>query len=90
VLCVFPYDDIDDAVALANDSAYGLAGSVWGPDDEVALAVARRMRTGQVEVNGNGLGGSPFGGFKQSGFGREGGLMGLRSYTETKAIGFPA
>ena len=90
VLCVVPYDDIDDAVALANDSAYGLAGSVWGPDDEVALAVARRMRTGQVEVNGTGLGGSPFGGFKQSGFGREGGLIGLRSYTETKAIGFPA
>jgi len=89
VLCVLPYDDVDHAVTLANDSPYGLSGSVWGPDDE-ALAVARRLRTGQVEVNGAGLGGSPFGGFKQSGIGREGGLVGLRSYTETKAIGVPA
>ena len=89
VLCVLPYDDPDHAVALANDSAYGLSGAVWGPDDE-ALEVARRMRTGQVEVNGASLGGSPFGGFKQSGIGREGGLVGLRSYTETKAIGYPA
>ena len=90
VLCVIPYEDVDDAVRIANDSTYGLTGSVLGGDVDEALAVARRIRTGQVSVNGCGPGDSPFGGFKQSGLGREGGLTGLRQYTETKAIGAPA
>jgi acyl-CoA reductase-like NAD-dependent aldehyde dehydrogenase len=90
VLTVLTYRDTDDAVRIANDSPYGLSGAVHGPDDEAAVAVARRIRTGQVAVNGAGAGGAPFGGFKQSGIGREGGLVGMREYTETKAIGLPA
>jgi acyl-CoA reductase-like NAD-dependent aldehyde dehydrogenase len=90
VLCVLPYDDVDEAVRIANDSTYGLVGSVYGADVDQALAVARRIRTGQVAVNGHGPGDSPFGGYKQSGLGREGGLVGLHQYTETKVIGAPA
>jgi len=89
VLSVIPYDDVDEAIRIANDSPYGLSGSVFGADVDQAVAVARRIRTGQVTVNGCGPGDSPFGGFKQSGIGREGGLEGLRQYTETKAIGAP-
>lgn len=90
VLTVLRYRDDDDAVAIANDSEYGLSGAVWGTDVDRAVAVARRIRTGQVSINGCGLGGAPFGGFKQSGFGREGGVIGLRAYMEPKAIGVPA
>jgi acyl-CoA reductase-like NAD-dependent aldehyde dehydrogenase len=90
VLTVIRYRDDDDAVAIANDSQYGLSGAVWGADVDRAVAVARRIRTGQIEVNGCGTGGSPFGGFKQSGIGREGGVLGLRSYMEPKVIGIPA
>lgn len=91
VLSVLRYRDDDDAVAIANNSCYGLSGAVWGADVDRAVAVARRMRTGQVAVNGVGPGDAPFGGFKLSGFGREsGGLRGLHQYMETKAIGVPA
>lgn len=90
VLSVITYTDTDDAVAIANDSQYGLAGSVWSDDVDVATDIARRIRTGQVTVNGSGPGDAPYGGFKQSGIGRDGGIGGVRAYTETKAIGLPA
>lgn len=89
VLTVLRYDDDDDAVAVANNSPYGLGGTVWGSDVDRAVAVARRLRTGQVSINGTITGDAPFGGFKQSGIGREGGEMGLRVYMEPKAIGVP-
>jgi aldehyde dehydrogenase (NAD+) len=88
VLVVLPYDGDDEAVRLANDSPYGLSGSVYGGDLGRARAVARRLRTGTVSVNG-GLWYSsdvPFGGYKQSGVGREMGVAGFEEYLETKAI----
>ncbi len=87
VLSLIAYDDEDDAVRIANDSSYGLAGGVWSADDDRALAVARRIRTGQVEINGaafNPL--APFGGVKQSGHGREYGPWGLVEFTTVKSI----
>jgi acyl-CoA reductase-like NAD-dependent aldehyde dehydrogenase len=90
VLSVITFRDADEAVRIANDSAYGLSGSVWGTDDDQAVEVARRIRTGMITVNGSHPGDAPFGGFKQSGIGREGGPDGLLAYTETKAIGAPA
>ena len=91
VLSVLRYTDDDDAVAIANNSQYGLSGAVWASDVDRAFAVAGRVRTGQIAVNGCGPGDAPFGGFKQSGLGREGGgLRGLHAYTEQKAIGLPA
>ncbi len=91
VLTVLRYRDDDDAVAIANNSRYGLSGAVWGGDVDRAVGVARRVRTGQVAVNGVGPGDAPFGGFKLSGFGREsGGISGLHQYMEVKAIGIPA
>ena len=91
VLTVLRYRDDDDAIAIANNSQYGLSGAVWGGDVERAVGVARRIRTGQVAVNGCGPGGAPFGGFKLSGLGREGGgIGGLHQYMEAMAIGVPA
>ena len=90
VLTVLRYRDDDEAVAIANNSQYGLGGAVWGSDVDRALTIARRIRTGQVSINGTIPGDAPFGGFKQSGIGREGGVMGLRAYMEPKAIGVPA
>jgi aldehyde dehydrogenase (NAD+) len=91
VLTVLRYRDDEDAVRIANNSRYGLSGAVWGADVDRAVAVARRIRTGQIAVNGVGPGDAPFGGFKQSGFGREGGgIGGLHQYMEPKAIGIPA
>ncbi|MFC0505586.1 aldehyde dehydrogenase family protein [Micromonospora costi] len=87
VLAVIPVDDDDHAVAVANNSRYGLAGAVWSTDEERAVRVARRMRTGAVDVNGapfNPL--APFGGYKQSGIGRELGRHGLAEFLQTKAI----
>ncbi len=87
VLVVIPYDDEDDAVRIANDSEYGLSGGVWSADEEHALAVARRVRTGTITVNGVSVGfDGPFGGFKASGVGREYGAVGLGTYTEYKTI----
>lgn len=84
-------DDVDaEAVGIANNSQYGLSGAVWGGDVDRAVAVARRVRTGQIAVNGCMPGDAPFGGFNQSGLGREGGgLGGLHRYMESKAIGIP-
>jgi acyl-CoA reductase-like NAD-dependent aldehyde dehydrogenase len=87
VLSIIPYDSEDEAVAIANDSLYGLAGGVWSADEQHALRVARRIRTGQVEINGaafNPL--APFGGFKQSGHGRELGYLAIEEYLGVKAV----
>ncbi|MFI6133239.1 aldehyde dehydrogenase family protein [Micromonospora sp. NPDC051141] len=87
VLAVIPVDDEEAAVAVANNSRYGLAGAVWSADEERAVRVARRIRTGAVDINGapfNPL--APFGGYKQSGLGRELGRYGLDEFLQTKAI----
>jgi aldehyde dehydrogenase (NAD+) len=91
VLSVIPYGDDDDAVRIANDSAYGLSGIVSAGSDERALAVAKRLRTGTVSVNGGiwYAPDSPFGGYKASGVGRQGGLEGLEQYLETKTLAVP-
>ena len=90
VVSVIAYDDPDDAVAIANDSDYGLAGSVWTADVDAGVEIARRVRTGTYSVNGAQQASSaPFGGFKQSGIGREFGPEGLRLYLETKSIAVP-
>ena len=87
VLSILPYDSEDDAVRIANDTVYGLAGAVWSGDPERAKAVARRLRTGQVEVNGGSFNPlAPFGGFKQSGHGRELGKFGLEEFLEVKSL----
>ena len=87
VLSILPYDSDDDAVQIANDTPYGLAGGVWGSDAERAKAVARRVRTGQIEVNGGAFNtNAPFGGYKQSGYGREYGTHGFEEFLETKAM----
>ncbi|WP_153415930.1 aldehyde dehydrogenase family protein [Nocardia macrotermitis] len=91
VLTVTPYDTEDEAVAIANNSIYGLSGEVSGADTDRALAVARRMRTGNVTINGRshfGIG-SPFGGIKQSGLGRRNGDEGFKEYLESKTVGMP-
>ncbi len=86
VLSVLTYRDDDEAVRIANDSIYGLAGGVWGSDDR-ARAIARRMRTGQIDVNGGSFNPmAPFGGFKQSGLGREMGKFGLEEFLEYKSL----
>ncbi|CAN5531554.1 aldehyde dehydrogenase family protein [soil metagenome] len=87
VLSIMPYDDEDEAVEIANGTIYGLDGGVWSADPDRAVAFARRLRTGQVQVNGatfNPL--APFGGYKQSGHGRELGRFGLEEFLETKSI----
>jgi aldehyde dehydrogenase (NAD+) len=87
VLSILPYDDEEEAVRIANDTVYGLAGGVWSGDVERAKAVARRIRTGQVEVNGGSFNPmAPFGGYKQSGHGRELGKFGIEEYLETKSL----
>jgi len=87
VLSIIGYDDDDDAVRIANDSPYGLAGGVWSGSDERAMAVARRMRTGAVDVNGGGFNiAAPFGGYKQSGYGRENGPYGIDEFLQTKSL----
>jgi aldehyde dehydrogenase (NAD+) len=89
VLSIIPYDDEEDAIRIANDSQYGLAGGVWSADEERAQRVARRIRTGQVEINGgvfNPL--APFGGYKQSGHGRELGRHALEEYLQVKSMQF--
>ena len=87
VLVVIPFDDVDDAVRIANDTQYGLSGAVFASDRELAEGIARRIRTGQIGVNTWTMCVvQPFGGYKQSGLGREGGPEGLAPYLETKVI----
>jgi len=92
VLAVIPFDDDEDAVRIANDSIYGLSGSVWSASEQRALAVAQRLRTGTVNVNGGNFYGAdaPFGGYKQSGIGREMGPEGFEEYLETKTVAIGA
>jgi aldehyde dehydrogenase (NAD+) len=91
VVCVIPYRDEDEAVAIANDSPYGLSGAVFTDDVARGVAVGKRIRVGTFGVNGYALDPSlPFGGRKQSGLGREFGVEGLAEYTELKAIALPA
>jgi acyl-CoA reductase-like NAD-dependent aldehyde dehydrogenase len=87
VLSIIPYEDEDDAVRIANDTIYGLSGGVWSGDPERATRVARRIRTGQISINGgqfNPL--APFGGYKQSGHGRELGRFGLEEFLTVKSL----
>ncbi len=87
VLSILPYGSEDDAVAIANDSPYGLSGGVWSADQERAKGVAKRIRTGQIEVNGGAFNpNAPFGGYKQSGYGREYGTHGFEEFLETKSM----
>jgi aldehyde dehydrogenase (NAD+) len=87
VLSIIPYDDDDEAIRIANDTIYGLSGAVWSGDAERAERVARRIRTGQITVNGGAFNPlAPFGGFKQSGLGRESGRWGLEEFLEVKAL----
>ena len=87
VLSILTYDSEEEAVEIANDSSYGLAGGVWAGDQEHAVAIARQIRTGQVEINGGKFNpNAPFGGYKQSGVGREYGHFGLDEFLEVKAL----
>jgi len=87
VLSILPYTDEDEAVAIANSTIYGLAGAVFSADTDHAIAVARRLRTGQVDINGGQFNPvAPFGGYRQSGHGRELGRHGLEEFLETKSI----
>jgi len=92
VLTVTPYDTEDEAVAIANDTVYGLAGQVSSGDDEHALAVALKIHTGTIGANVGGTFSitSPLGGVRQSGLGRRYGDHGFEEYLEVKAIGLPA
>jgi aldehyde dehydrogenase (NAD+) len=92
VLAVIAFNDDEDAIRIANDSDFGLSGSVWSASDERALSVARRIRTGTINVNGGNFYGAdaPFGGYKQSGIGREMGPEGFEEYLETKTIAIGA
>jgi aldehyde dehydrogenase (NAD+) len=87
VLAILPYDTDVEAIAIANDTPYGLAACVWSRDPDRALQVAERLRAGSVQINGAPLDvRAPFGGYKRSGNGREWGVFGLREFLEVKAI----
>jgi len=87
VLAIMPYDSEDEAIAIANSVEYGLSGGVWSSDHSRAVAIARRIRTGQVVINGEPLNlRAPFGGYRQSGLGREYGRYGLEEFFETKSL----
>jgi aldehyde dehydrogenase (NAD+) len=87
VLAIQPYDGEDDAVRIANDTAYGLAGGVWSADQERAIGVAKKIRTGQIEINGGAFNPlAPFGGYKQSGHGRENGRYAIEELLQVKSL----
>jgi len=90
VLSILPYDTEDEAIKIANDSVYGLAGSVWTTDNNKAIEIAKQIRTGTYAVNmyGNDPG-APFGGYKNSGIGRENGPEGIDAYCESKSVLLP-
>lgn len=90
---VIPFDTDEQAIAITNDSRYGLSGAVWSADAGTAFEIALRLRTGSVAINGGGGGiepRAPFGGYKRSGIGREWGEEGLDEYTEVKSVSFHA
>jgi aldehyde dehydrogenase (NAD+) len=89
VLAVIAYDDDDDAIRIANDSSYGLSGGVFSASGDRAMAIARRIRTGSISVNGGIWYGAdgPYGGYKTSGIGRQNGTEGFETYLETKLVG---
>lgn len=91
VMVVIPYQDDDDAVGIANDSSYGLSGGVFSASEDRATEVARRVRTGSIGINGGLWYGadSPYGGYKNSGIGRQNGIEGFEQYLETKAVAWP-
>ncbi|MGH9096220.1 MAG: aldehyde dehydrogenase family protein, partial [Acidimicrobiales bacterium] len=91
VLVVIPYDDDEDAIRIANDSPYGLAGFVLSDSLDRSMAVARRLRAGSVGLNGGAAFGAdvPFGGYKASGIGRQNGLAGFDQYLEVKSVAWP-
>jgi len=90
VLVILTYEDEEEAIRIANDTIYGLGGGVWSVDIDHAVAVARQIRTGQVDINGAPFNGNaPFGGYKQSGNGRENGKYGLEEFLEYKALQLP-
>ena len=87
VLCITTYSNEEEAIELANDSEYGLSGGVWSGDESRAMRVARKLRTGQVSINGGAFNvTAPFGGYKKSGLGRELGVHGMEEFLETKSI----
>jgi aldehyde dehydrogenase (NAD+) len=92
VLVVIPFEDDEDAIRIANDSIYGLSGAIASASVERALAMAKRIRTGTMSINGANYfaPNAPFGGYKQSGLGREMGIEGFEEYLETKTIALPA
>jgi acyl-CoA reductase-like NAD-dependent aldehyde dehydrogenase len=91
VLTLIPYESVDDAIRIANDSEYGLHGAIFTRDVDRAYALARRLRTGNVGMCANTMDLTmPFGGWKQSGIGREGGLEGFHSFTEIKTVFLPS
>ncbi len=88
VLTIIPFDSEEEAIQIANDTPYGLTNYLQTQDAERLRRVARKLRSGMVEINGQPRSsGSPFGGYKQSGNGREGGIWGLEDFLEVKAIG---
>jgi aldehyde dehydrogenase (NAD+) len=91
VLAIIPFENDDDAVRIANQSIYGLSGAVTSADEARALAVARRVRTGTLAINGAMWFAvdTPFGGYRQSGVGRENGILGFEEYLETKVMSLP-
>jgi betaine-aldehyde dehydrogenase len=88
VAAIIPFEDEADAIRIANDTPYGLSGSIWTRDGARALRVARALETGVISVNSNSSVrvATPFGGFKQSGFGRELGMQALEGYSEVKTV----
>jgi aldehyde dehydrogenase (NAD+) len=92
VLVVIPYDDDEDAIRIANESAYGLSGGVVTADHDRGVALARRIRTGSFAVNGGSwyAADMPYGGYKTSGIGRQNGIEGFEQYLETKIVAWPA
>jgi betaine-aldehyde dehydrogenase len=87
VLSILAYKDEADAIRIANDSVYGLAGTIWSKDEARATRVARQVRAGQIDINGGPFNPmAPFGGFKQSGKGRESGVYGLEEFLEYKSL----
>jgi acyl-CoA reductase-like NAD-dependent aldehyde dehydrogenase len=89
VLCIIGYENIDEAIDIANDSEYGLSGGIWSEDVEKAKTIAKRIKTGQISINGGFFNiYAPFGGYKKSGNGRELGKYGLEEFLEIKSIQF--